>query len=464
MSAYQLDGTSISNLYNIDAELLSHAYDIEGNDILGGVTPSEDYDEYSNEYQYAILQARNAWATAYRADDDTVPFVLSTDQHGRLTAAKGGKALYDYLGLAVKWNEASASMNLGDTCGSKYTESTLNAMQTSFDSIPNSKQINIAGNHDVHGLQTDPTALNKLFDDYFNNSAYNDCTRFEHRGFATMIDEAHKIRYVTVGTWDYISGVYYDHRISPSAIEWLIQTLSSVDNYDVVILSHISVCISSEMMTVIYPAVDGDILKCAKQTKTEPSHYKIAIDELILARKNKTQGTYEDGDGVMHSYDFRNCTSDVLCTLNGHYHQDWYVYRAGVPSISLDAYGYDEHPFYLGLIDRTNECVKFWKIGESHTYVYTVPFEEHVNPCTAVSLNQSTATIRIGESITLTPTFTCQYQDDGTYPSWFATWRSYTTSVASVLDGVVTGLAVGTSRIRASVGSLYDECVVTVTE
>ena len=469
MSVYNVEGTQLNTIYDVQASSLSSAYDIDGVNVFSSA-PSEDYNTYDSEYQHDILLARDAWASAYRADSDTVPFVLTTDQHGWLTVARGGKALYDYLGLAVNWSECSASMNLGDVCGAAYTEWTLNDMQTTFANIPKSKQINIAGNHDVEGLQDDSDALDECFDTYFNNSDYNDCVRFEHRGFETMIDTVHKVRYVCVAPWYYDGGTYYDHRISPDAITWLINTLSSVDDYDIVILSHIAPFARSvgynynDQFVFVYPAVDGDTLKCAKLVKSEPSHNKIALDEIISARKNKTSGTYTDGDSETHSFDFSNCTSDILCTIDGHYHQDWYTYCAGVPSISLDAYGYDDHPFYFGLIDRTNEYVKFWKVGRTETYVYTVPFEEHVNPCTAITLNQSAVTISVGETVTLTPTFTTQYQDDGTYPSWRATWRSYTTSVATVQDGVVTGVSAGTSRIRANVGDLYDECVITVIE
>ena len=475
MSVYGKSGTELNVVYDTQGISLSEAFDIDGLQVFGGTTPTpppseDDYNEYSNQYQYQILQARNAWASAYRADSDAVPFVASTDQHGWLTVSRGGKALYDYLGLAVNWTECSASMNLGDVCGAAYTESSLNQMQTTFANIPSAKQINIAGNHDVYDLQLDSDAMDTMFDTYFNNSSYSNCTRFEHRGFETMIDTVHKVRYVNIGTWYYNTQVTYDHRISPDAISWLINVLSSVDNYDIVILSHIAPFARSvghnynDQFVFIYPAVDGDTLKCAKQVKSEPTHFKITIDEIISARKNKTSGTFTDGDDETHSYDFISCTSDVLCTIDGHYHQDWYTYCTGVPSISLDAYGYDDHPFYFGLIDRTNEYVKFWKVGRTETYVYTVPFEEHVNPCTAIALDQSTVTISVGETITLTPTFSTENQDDGRYPEWFAVWRSFTASVATVQDGVVTGVSAGTATIRASCGTLYDECVVTVVE
>lgn len=468
---YQYDGTQASNAYDIEATLLSHAYDIEGNDVLGGVSPSpsEDYNQYSNDYQYAILQARNAWATEYRADDDIVPFVLTTDQHGYLNNAHG-KALYDYLALAVNWSECSASLNLGDVCPSAYGASTLNTMQTALSAISATKQINVAGNHDVQGLESDDDAMDTMFDMYFNNSNYNGNSRYQHRGFETMIDATHNIRYVCIGSWDFTDGVYYHFNISTGSLTWLINTLSIADDNDIVILSHIQTSVGS--INKIRPAVDNKAHRVSIESSsgTSSAGYNLALNQLILARKNKTSGTITDSSGVEHSYDFSNCTSDILCGLHGHSHADWYNYLGGIPTVVFDAYRYDDAPFFLGLIDRTNERVKVWKIGESgQIQTYVVPFEEHVNPCTAITLDQHALTIAVGESATLTPTFTTQYEDDGTYPQWMATWNvrvgsGLSSAVASVSGGVVTGNSAGQCTVYAYCGNLVDTCTVTVTE
>lgn len=78
---------------------------------------------------------------------------------------------------------------------------------------------------------------------------------------------------------------------------------------------------------------------------------------------------------------------------------------------------------------------------------------------TGVSLNQKTATIAVGETVSLTAS---------TAPSGqTVTWSSDNTSEATVSNGTVTGVAAGTVAITASMtsgGTTYtDTCIVTVT-
>lgn len=473
MSVYDKSGNALTAIYGKNGEQLQFAYDKNGTEIFSGTTP--DYDEYSTEYQHSILTARNAWSTEYRADNDVIPLVLTTDQHGFLNANTGykthGQALYNYLALAVKWAEVSASLNLGDVCPSTYNETELTGMQLSLANIPSNKQINVAGNHDVQGICDDDDAMNTMFDTFFNNSNYNGNSRFQHRGFETMIDVAHGIRYVCIGSWDFTDGVYNHYNISTASLAWLIDTLETADNYDVIILSHVQPSVGN--FNCYYPAVDGKTFRVKFQSNikgTSAVGFNTPVNEILYARKNKTSGTITDSSGVEHNYDFSSCTSDIICSLHGHSHVDWYNYVSGFPSITFDAYRYDDAPFFFVDIDKDNEKVDVWKVGESgQIQTYSVLFTEHVNPCTGIALDQHTLTIAVGESATLAPTFTTQYPDDGTYPQWVATWSvrvgsALSSSVASVDNGVVTGNSEGTCTVYAYCGSLVDTCTVTVTE
>lgn len=458
MAIYNKAGTALYAAYDIDGESLNTAYDIGGDEVF-----ESEYNHYDNEYQHSILLARDAWEQQYRADSDVVPLVLTTDQHSYLDATHG-KPLYDYLSLALKWSEVSASLNMGDVCSNEYSKSTLDTMIVALSAISTAKQINVAGNHDVIGLTTDADALDAMFDTYFNNSAYNDNSRYQHRGFETMIDEAHKIRYVCIGSWYFYDDVNYHYRISTGAMAWLIETLETQDDYDVIILSHIQPSVGS--LNEIFPAVDGrqyETVQIRTFSGTACVGYDVPINQIIAARKNKTSGTITDAEGVVHSYNFSGCTSDILCSIHGHTHIDWINYLGGIPAIVFDAYRYDKCPFYLFNVDRTNECVDVWKIENDGTIqTYSVPFEEHVNPCTAITLDKASATVAVGGTVTITPTFTTQYQDDGTFPHWVAIWSTSSSSVATVENGVVTGVSAGTCTITASCGSVTATCTVTV--
>lgn len=81
-------------------------------------------------------------------------------------------------------------------------------------------------------------------------------------------------------------------------------------------------------------------------------------------------------------------------------------------------------------------------------------------PVTGVSLDKATASIEVGETVTLTATVTPSNADDKS-----VSWSSSNTSVATVSGGVVTGVSQGTARITVTTtdGGFTAYCDVTVT-
>jgi uncharacterized protein YjdB len=85
-------------------------------------------------------------------------------------------------------------------------------------------------------------------------------------------------------------------------------------------------------------------------------------------------------------------------------------------------------------------------------------------PATKVILNQTTASIKVGEEIKLKATIT----PDGATPMK-VTWKSANTGIVTVTDGVVKGIGVGTAKVAVYVynedgNKVAASCTVTVTE
>lgn len=77
-------------------------------------------------------------------------------------------------------------------------------------------------------------------------------------------------------------------------------------------------------------------------------------------------------------------------------------------------------------------------------------------PCTGIELNKSTAEITaIGGTTTITATLTPANTTD------MLSWASSDTDVATVVDGVVTTVGVGTATITATCGNQTATCVIT---
>jgi len=78
-------------------------------------------------------------------------------------------------------------------------------------------------------------------------------------------------------------------------------------------------------------------------------------------------------------------------------------------------------------------------------------------PVTSIVLNQSSASLDLGETLSLTASIS---PADATDQS--ITWSSSNTSVATVVDGLVTAIGGGTSNITATAGTKTASCLITV--
>lgn len=377
MSVYNNLGEIISP-YNINGIPCS-AYDIYGNLLTG------DYNIATSDYERSILSARNEWIAEAREDSSIVPLIVHTDQHGRLTA---NNTLFPYLAKAVSWEEMSACIGLGDA--SNYSVPAFQNMETCLSVIPKDKQINIWGNHDTwYGSVNDNilqeehlTALNT----YFNNSAYNGNHRYNDYGIEYMIDEERKIKYVVIGGWEYDHnlGGYSHYNIGKDSMDYIIQMLSTKDEYDIVVLSHIQPFNNQTTSSWTYPPAEGGSQGGSGGMEWNVgavvNRSETTIDQMLIDRQNKASGTVKDSYGNIHSYDFTNCTSNILCCFAGHEHCDKYMWQNNnIPIYLYDAYAYDKHPFYFVNIDRTKEQLNIWKVDDAPTvYNYQIPFNKPI--------------------------------------------------------------------------------------
>lgn len=384
MSIYNLTGTELSEAFSKAGEPLDKCYDLGGNVIF----ETGDYDHWDTEYQHSILIARDEWAEEYRADNTVLPIVLHTDQHTYLKQ-DFSKALFQYLCLAVNWDECAACVNLGDV-SDYYDESDFSQMQTCLNLIPTAKQINIWGNHETwprSGQTVNWATLQSYFDNsHFNGYLFQSGTLCNQ----SMIDSARGIKFVVAGCWDYDPDRgATTYNMDSDNIDTLISMLSQNDGNDIVFLSHIQPFTISEQLQAdgttrwYIPAVDG---QSASSTTTSAGSMngQNSIAAIFNARKAKTSGSVTDWYGNTHTFDFSNCTSDLLCCLHGHWHKDWYNWQGwsarDLPIIMFDALYYDNHPFYFVNINRTTEKVNVWKIDDTAAiYRYSVDFAQPVS-------------------------------------------------------------------------------------
>lgn len=375
---YSINGNEINSAYDINGNALAQCYTVDGTAI------DSDYNEWYTDYQHSILNARDAWKTQYRADHDVIPIILHTDQHELLVSTNiFTRSLFAYLGVAIKWDEVSACLGLGDV---DVGYSNYSHVFEVLAPIPSNKQINLWGNHDLWNF-TDESGSQFVTDwdtFHFDNSDYGDSSHeYSKKSIEYHIDNTHNVKYICIAGWeiDKTKGGHSHYNVTQQSMEDIIDMLEQEDGYDIVILSHCTPFTYSSVYNYIQTGdtlYDEPVLSNANSL-TDTVVTGISLDSMLSARNAKTSGTINDSYGNSHSYDFTNCTGNIICCLCGHGHADKFGYSnsGGILTIMYDAFAYGTNPFYMVNIDRTNGTVDGWKIT-SDTVVqnYSIPLTD----------------------------------------------------------------------------------------
>ena len=373
---YKADGTQAYTSFDFDGTESEKAYAHDGTEIYRKKT---DYEE-------ALFTAMGEWKSS--RTNATVPLIVHTDQHTYLTNNKIFETLLS-LDMNV-YQGISACLNLGDV--TNYNESNFASMSQALSYVPIEKQINIWGNHDTwigtQNVRTPNAEAWAVLNNYFDNSEYDTQHTYNDYGIQYMIDDSNNIKYVVLGGWEYDAtlGRYDYYVIGSQSMDYIIDMLSTADDNDIVIISHIQPY--SQMKTASlwsHPPVEeydpqgggGSMSYAVGSVATN-----VLIDDLLNARKNKTSGSIADSYGNVHQFDFTSCTSDLLCCFAGHEHIDKYAWanNGSIPIYIFDSYAYDDHPIYFINIDKVNQALDVWKVDESpQSYNYQIPFTKPVS-------------------------------------------------------------------------------------
>lgn len=307
------------------------------------------YNGVSASYAQKILDNYLAFIAEVDGDPYKVPLIIHTDQHGRLTSSTSG--VMPLLGALINWYKVSKIVNLGDTCTTTFSPSSLKVMlNNNILYFPFSKSINVFGNHDTWDERSGSRiyyASQELLEPYFYNMA-----KRGGAGWFSVADERYMVKYIVFTGYQYKNGGNTTCMNSDQA-DFIIDELSANDGYDIILLSHEP--INSQGATAV---IAGD--EIGKYTVFSSANVVESFLQMISARKNKSTGTFTDSEGVSHAYDFRNLKSDILVHLCGHMHCEGYqVFQNSIFEWFAD--WFDNSTFYFAYIDRKTKKFKRWK-------------------------------------------------------------------------------------------------------
>ena len=180
--------------------------------------------------------------------------------------------------------------------------------------------------------------------------------------------------------------------------------------------------------------------------------------------------TLSDGLATINDYAFQSCTllkaihiPASVRTINRYAFNNCsllagaYFYGDTPSSFTTNAFQGTKSGFTIYYIEgKSGWTTPTWNGYNTATFV-----PEQKTPVTGVTLSRATASLTVGDSLTLTATVSPADADD---PS--VTWSSSAPGVASVANGVVTAKSAGRATITVTTkdGGFTAKCVVTVTD
>ena len=316
----------------------------------GETVDTSAYSGLSADYVAVVQSNYDAMMAECLGDYNKIPIIVHTDQHGRIGASNQVMKL---IGDMVNWYEVSKCMNLGDTVPDRFDMTTLdNYLSATKDSIPLSKRLDVYGNHDVWDSNDSQkyTVDQKRLSPYFKNIY---ARRHGNNGYFTVVDDYYNVKYLVISDLEYPDTNYSTRRITTAQAKFIVSELSADDGRDIVLVSHVP--LDSDGVTSRDSTYQAYSEKFLSDTTAHNSFMT-----MIAARKNKTNGTFTDSEGVEHAYDFSNVSSDLLMSLHGHAHVEAYrTFENSITEFMFD--WFDGNTFYFAYIDRKEKKFKAWK-------------------------------------------------------------------------------------------------------
>lgn len=378
------DGTSVRD-GEVDlpklAGNLAKKLNLSSGTIMGDTDQPEGSDSFAEMFQ----KVKNEVMLDYMGDINKIPLIVHTDQHGALNGTADIVDVFGTIDKLVNWQDISKAINLGDLVTNAWKDASdtpwlecaeLENAVKSTAPVPLEKQLNVFGNHDRYTWDSAANTYGERITDqsclqqYFRNIRAH---RRSNNGWFTFEDGYFNVKYLITSAYEASNNF-----ASTAQIDFLISELGKDDGYDIVLIAH--ELYNPDYAGRVFPTTSDMIWKA----NAENDNYYgmgININAILTARKEKTAGTFTDASGIVHTFDFTGCKTELLCSLHGHTHYETYNYvNDGYLNVALSPMKHPKRWLFFCLIDRANKKLKVWKmptaagLTEYKYEKYEVPF------------------------------------------------------------------------------------------
>lgn len=332
------------DMYDINGRTIL-GYDIGGNQFstasMSGERPHNET-SYSLSAQYGtnIDDSYAAFKASFAQHPTAIPFFLQSDQHG------SGMQLTRYINyLDARDKLDLIKFQLGDWCSDTYSTGFMDMLQTQAKKV--NGFVSVPGNHDYKGFDYSSASDHDLIKQSFTQDASWFGCKWLNTEFQcyTAVDVPRNLKMIVVDPYDQrgvLSSMPHPWYNS-TVVSWLINELTNDSGFDLMYVQHEP--IFDEYYTIENP-----------DTPTQNAEgYAKDIRPLIVARKNKTAGSFTDKEGITHSYDFTHCEGDLLMSIHGHMHAELWDTHDFTEFTCPNGYAGT-----FGLIDRDANLLRVW--------------------------------------------------------------------------------------------------------
>lgn len=354
---YDVDGNQIDISASVTQEMVTQSV-VEGivnGDIVlpmvstTGQTLSVSGSYYTSEAWVTNEHtAYNSMFTKYKElGGYCVPFFATSDQHGNGLNGNRQANNIDTDGIEF------SNLNCGDTDPDAYYEPTINSYREQSKFIKN--YASTVGNHDLKGISSESNFLHAQYVIRYGFITTRPNAKYitDSMQSYSYIDGKHGCKFIMLDLYDYrgMGGNNMPHPyMSTETINWLIDELTYSDNCDLIFVTHEPIF---ESTNTVY-----------NRSGATSSYTGYGLRPLLVARKNKSAGTFTDSQNVSHSYDFTDCKNDLLCTFHGHTHAELWCNDDGLATYTFT----NGQCGTFGLVDRKNELLRIYRFDESNVY------------------------------------------------------------------------------------------------
>lgn len=353
---YDKTGAELTEVYDKSGNALQYAYDKSGNQIFNS-DDEEPFVKTTLSYDWGNF-IDSAWLTnaaiqrdrvkaIYQQSEDAIPFFIQTDGHGRYN--EGNKGCHNLAEATMRY---IPNIMLGDYAS--YYNDGANPTNHARTSAGITNYFPVMGNHEFMPSTSEGSLiadLSLLVPSY----TPSDCILGSQTyGYYKVLDDKYNVKWLVGQPYvpDASVSAGFTTKFSSEQYEWFIDEMEADDGYDIIILNH--------------QPFPGTYYRAATDDTVTYTGVMLNLTPIVADRRAKRSGTFTDADGVVHAYDFTNCTSNLLATLHGHIHkiQTGDVETNGFASFTGRDMTNNGDCAY-GIIDREDSKMYIYTFGKS---------------------------------------------------------------------------------------------------